>query len=163
MALATTRPRGSWLALAGMTLLTAGSGLVGARVSGGSRDRWYRRLDKPPYNPPDRVFGPVWTGLYTLSVLSGWRVFRSPPSPARTRSLRLWLAQWLFNGAWSPLFFGLHRPRLALADLALLEGSLAAYVRETAKVDRPAAWMAVPYLAWTSFAGVLNADIVRRN
>jgi tryptophan-rich sensory protein len=75
----------------------------------------------------------------------------------------LWWTQLAFNAAWSPLFFGAHRPRAALIDLTLLVASLAAYARESGRVDRGAAGMIAPYLAWLSFAAALNREIVRRN
>jgi benzodiazapine receptor len=125
--------------------------------------RWYERLDRPRWNPPKQAFGPVWTVLYALMVASAYRVWRAPDSPGRTRALRLWAAQLLANGAWSPLFFGAHRPKVALADLGLLLGALGGYAAAAARVDGPAAWMMAPYGAWSTFAAALNGEIVRRN
>ena len=88
---------------------------------------------------------------------------RTAESRERDRALRLWWTQLAFNGAWSPLFFSAHRPGWALADLAALAGSLSAYVVTAKRVDASAARLVYPYLAWVAFAGVLNAEIVRRN
>ena len=121
--------------------------------------RWYRRLEKSPLNPPPAVFGPVWTVLYGLIATSGWRVWRA----GSRKALGWWAAQLALNAAWSPIFFGLKRPRAALADLALLLPAIAIYARHARQVDRPAAWMVAPYLGWVGFASVLNAEIVRRN
>ena len=150
-----------WLALfAGATALAADAG---RRATGRGRGLWYRALTKPRGQPPARLFAPVWTGLYGLMSLSAYRVFRAPPSPERSRALRLWWTQLVLNGAWSPLFFGARRPRLAMADLAGLAGAVAGYTRAARTVDRPAAWMMAPYLAWLGYAAYLNAGIIRRN
>jgi tryptophan-rich sensory protein len=109
------------------------------------------------------VFGPVWTTLYGLMSVSAYRVFRGPASPERTRALRLWWGQLALNGAWSPLFFGARRPRLALGDLVGLTLGVAEYTASARKVDRAAAWLMAPYLAWLGYAGWLNLGIIRRN
>ena len=140
--------------------------LGGARfapASGTPIGDWYERLEKPPFNPPNAAFGPVWTALYAAIATSGYRVYRSIPSGARSRALRLWFLQLTVNGAWSPIFFGARSPTLALGDLILLLPLLEAYRREAARVDRNAARLFVPYIAWALFAGALNFEIVRRN
>jgi tryptophan-rich sensory protein len=153
------------LALAGFGAAVIGAALVGSRVNPGpgDTDRWYRRLEKPGYTPPGALFPVVWTVLYALMAASAYRVWRREESPARSRALALWWTQLAFNAAWSPLFFGAHRPRAALADLGLLFASIAAYALESSRVDSGAAGMIAPYLAWAGFAGVLNEEIVRRN
>jgi len=117
----------------------------------------------PPYHPPRWVFGPVWTGLYGLMATSAYRVWKAPPSRARTRALALWGTQLALNSAWSPLFFGARRPRAALVDLLALAGVVAAYAATSHKVDKPAAAMMIPYLGWLGFASLLNEEVVRRN
>lgn len=159
------QPSKGALALLGFGAATAGAALAGAAVSpdNGQADRWYRRLRKPAFTPPRVAFPIVWTSLYTLMAISAYRVWRMEESPARKRALASWWAQLAANAAWSPLFFGAHRPRAALADLALLLTLIAIYTRESGKVDRTAAVMMAPYLAWTGFAGVLNEEIARLN
>ncbi len=150
-----------WFAVfAGATALVAA---VGGRATKRGRGLWYRALAKPPGQPPPAVFGPVWTTLYGLMSVSAFRVFGARRTPERDRALRLWWSQLALNGAWSPLFFGAHRPRLALADLTALAVTAAAYTRTAAKVDRPAAWLMAPYLGWLGFASWLNTGIVLRN
>ncbi len=154
----------SWLALAGFGLATAGAAWYGARYSrNGSRDNWYRNLDKPSFTPPDKVFPVVWTSLYVLMAWSGWRIWNAAPSRERNRALRLWVSQLAANAQWSKLFFGQHRPTLALADVLALEGTIASYIAAARKVDRAAANAFIPYGAWVAFATVLNAEIARRN
>lgn len=154
----------SLLALAGFGLLTAGAAWYGSRYSrNGNRDDWYRALDKPSFTPPDAVFPVVWTTLYALIAWSGWRIWSAAPSYERDRALRLWISQLAENAQWSKLFFGQHRPALALADLLALEGTILSYMTAARKVDRAAGNAFIPYAAWVAFAGVLNAEIVRRN
>ena len=144
--------------LAGSTLLAA---TIGALVNTRPRNKiWYRLLRKPSFTPPDRVFGLVWPPLYAMSIHSGWRVWRSPPSKARTTALALWGVQTVFNGAWSLVFFGKHRPKLALADLIGNYVALVGYATAASKVDRPAAAMTVPVLGWLTYAGAINAAVI---
>ena len=152
----------SLVALGTFGLLSAGSALLGARATN-SRQLWYRRLRKPPFQPPSWVFAPVWTALYGLMSVSAWRVWNRSAGPLRSWALSLWGLQLGFNALWSPLFFRQHRTRLALTDIAALGVSLAAYTTVARKVDHGAAWMMVPYLAWVGFASALNEEIVRLN
>lgn len=154
-----------WLALAGFAAPVIGAAVLGSRFSPAQPEirRWYRGLDKPPFQPPDAAFAPVWTALYASIAISGWRVWRTPSSPARTGALALWGTQLAANAAWTPTFFGARRPRAALGVLATQLTSAAAYAATAARVDRPAAALVTPYLAWSTFAGALNAEIVRRN
>jgi translocator protein len=140
---------------------TFAAGALGARSSS-ARSPWYRALEKPAWQPPPAAFGPVWTALYALTAASGWRTWRSS-APARRRALALWGAQLALNAAWSPLFFGLRRPRAALVDAALLVPVIGAYALAARRADRLAATLILPYLGWSAFALALNSEIVRRN
>ncbi|MEO7455334.1 MAG: TspO/MBR family protein [Gemmatimonadaceae bacterium] len=159
-----TRDRAG-VALAAFVAVTAIAPAIGIRQSPANPRiaRWYRGLAKPPFTPPSAAFGPVWTTLYALIAASGWRVWRAPSSPERTRALVLWGVQQALNTAWSPLFFGEQRIVAALADIILLDASATAYALAARRVDKPAAAMMIPYLAWLSLATALNAEIVRRN
>ena len=113
----------SLLALAGFGLATAGAAWYGARYSrSGARSSWYRSLNKPKFTPPDQVFPVVWTTLYALMAWSGYRVWSAAPSRQRNTALRLWMSQLAANAKWSKLFFGEHRPGLALADIIAPQG-----------------------------------------
>ena len=154
----------SGLSLATFGGLTAAAAFAGAQATRRSvPSRWYARLRKPPFQPPRQAFAPVWTALYALTAASGWRVARHPASLQRTQALGTWGLQLALNAGWSWLFFGLRRPRAALVEVGLLAAAVGAYAASAARVDRPAAWMVAPYLAWTGFAGLLNAELVRRN
>jgi translocator protein len=143
--------------------LTAAAAVVGTVTTRSSVDTWYRGLRKPSFTPPNAVFPIVWSGLYALIALSGWRVWKAPRSRARNVALGLWGLKLVLNAAWSPLFFGLRRPRAALVDIVGLGAALGAYTACAVRVDRPAAGMMLPYLGWVGFATALNAEIARRN
>jgi len=153
------------LALIGFAAAVAGAACIGARS--GPRDpqtrKWYRGLNKPSFHPPDAVFPVVWTALYALMAVSGWRVWQRPDSPARSAALRLWVSQLLANAEWTRLFFREHLPGWSLVDLLFLKLAVIRYIFEARKVDNPAAALFVPYAAWLAFAALLNAEIVRRN
>lgn len=136
--------------------------LGGLATSRGLR-RWYPSLRKPAFTPPNRVFGPAWTSIYVLTGTVGYRLWQRRDRPGAQDALRLWGVQIAANAAWSPLFFGAKRPDLALADLAVMWAALAKQTHAAWRVDRPAALMSVPYLAWISFAAALNEEIWRLN
>lgn len=150
-------------ALGAFAGMTAGAALLGASAIRGATDDWYDGLRKPRLTPPKAVFGPVWSGLYALIAVSGYRVWKAPRSRRRRAALGLWGAQLVLNAAWTPLFFGLRRPLAALVDLVALTGTASAYAAVARKVDRPAAIMMLPYLGWLGLAGVLNEEIWRLN
>jgi tryptophan-rich sensory protein len=159
-----TRSNGaSGLALASFAGLTVAAAALGRVASRRAPGLWYRTLRKPPFQPPSWVFGPVWSTLYGLIATSGYRVWKTSPSKARTQALTLWGTQLALNSAWSPLFFGARRKRTALVDLLALLGVVAAYAQVSRKIDKPAAAMVLPYLGWLGFAGALNEEIIRRN
>jgi benzodiazapine receptor len=155
----------SALALLGFGAAVAGAGWFASRFS--PRDpetqRWYERLDKPTWEPPQEAFPVVWTVLYALIAFSGWRTWKQGDSPQRTRALRLWLMQLTANANWTRLFFGQHRPKRALSDILSLESQIVAYILAAREVDRTATALFLPYAAWVAFATLLNAEIVRRN
>lgn len=155
---------GSLLGLVVFGAASAAAAAVGGWITSRPKNkRWYRSLEKSRATPPDAVFSVVWPVLYTLSSLSAWRVARTPASPARTRALGWWAAQTAANAAWSPLFFGAHRPRAAMADLVGNVVTLSAYAAEARKVDKTAALLVTPYLGWLGFASLLNATVIRKN
>lgn len=148
------------LGMAGFGLATAAAAATGAIWK---PDRWFRGLKKPWFQPPNRVFAPIWAGLYTLMAVSGYRVWRAPSSPQRTTALTLWGTQLGLNAAWSWLFFGRHDPKAALLDVGLLQTAVTGYARAAEQVDPASRWLMAPYKAWIGFASMLNAEIVRQN
>lgn len=154
---------GGWRALgalAGWVLLAFVPALSGAVAPPGD---WYRSLNKPSWNPPGWVFGPVWTCLYASMGVAAWLVWRRGGWTARRRELGWFLVQWVLNGLWTPIFFGLHRPGWALMEMAMLWGAVLMTGLQFRRVHRVAGWLFAPYLAWVSFAAVLNATLWRLN
>ncbi len=126
-------------------------------------DGWYAGLNKPSWNPSARLFGPVWSALYTMMAVAAWLVWKRGGFVAQRRPLSLFLVQLALNAAWTPLFFGLHWPGLAFAEIVLLWLAIAATLTAFRPVSRTAAWLLVPYLAWVSFAAFLNFTLWRLN
>jgi tryptophan-rich sensory protein len=141
---------------------------------------WYRSLVQPPWKPPDVVFGPVWTLLYTLTAWAGARAWwaagsatgvhalgpEAAPALARRRQqtvLAAFLLNALLNVLWSVLFFQARRPDWALIEIVLLTGSVLWLIALCAQLDRLAARLLLPYLAWVLFAATVNAGVVRLN
>lgn len=128
---------------------------------------WYRALRKPGWNPPDAVFGPVWTVLYTFMALAAWLVRRGMKSPDRgrtgTAALWLWWLQLGLNLGWSVTFFGRRRPGWGLIVIGILEVTIIATTVAAARVSRLAAALLTPYAFWTAFASALNFRIWQLN
>ena len=118
---------------------------------------WYAALEKPSWNPPSWLFGPVWAVLYVLIGIAGWRLWRAR-AEART-AYALWWAQLVLNALWSWIFFGLEAPGPALAEILLLLAVIAATMAASWRPCRSVAWLLSPYLAWVAFASVLNGTI----
>ncbi|GGF46726.1 tryptophan-rich sensory protein [Marmoricola endophyticus] len=125
---------------------------------------WYRDLDRPSWEPPTVVFPVAWTSLYAATATAVARAMDATDSSSVRRDLerRLW-ANMALNAGWCWLFFTAHKPRLALAELLLLEASTADLARRCARVDAGAGALLAPYVGWNAFAAALNAEIVRRN
>ncbi len=123
---------------------------------------WYASLDKPTWTPPSVAFPIAWSLLYAMMAVAGWRVWATRSRWRRT-GLYLFAAQLAANGLWSWLFFGLQNIGLALIDILVLWGLIAAATRLFARIDRWAAGLFVPYLLWVSYAVLLNAAIWQLN
>lgn len=126
-------------------------------------DGWYANLNKPPWNPPAWLFGPVWTLLYGMMAVAAWLVWREGGWKAQSRTLRLFLLQWLLNALWTPLFFGLHRVDLALVDVVGLWITLVTTLVTFWQTKKAAGALLAPYLVWVSFAVILNFTIWQLN
>jgi tryptophan-rich sensory protein len=146
-----------WRSLLVFLLLTLAAALVASRFL---PDAWYAGLQKPPFNPPNWVFPPAWTVLYVLMAISAWRVWKRDGLSA---AIVLWTVQLLFNAAWMWLFFGLHRPGAALADIVILLVLIVALAFAFWRRDRWAGGLLVPYVAWVAFAAVLNHALWQLN
>ena len=138
-------------------------GALGSIPTARAIPSWYRALDKPSWNPPDKVFGPVWTALYGLMGLALVLIRRQPRDSTTDRAQAVFGLQLAFNLAWSFVFFGSRSLRGGLVVIGLLWLAIVATIAEFWRVKPSAALLLVPYLAWVSFASILNADVARRN
>jgi benzodiazapine receptor len=145
-------PLGVRVAFALAPALAAAIGAVGARQA----PRVYGRLRKPRWAPPQEAFGPVWTTLYVLLGVAGWRL-ASRPVPRKV--LVLHVVQLALNALWPSAFFAGRRRAASLAVIGALDASLAAEVALVARNDPAAAALLAPYLAWCGFATALNAAV----
>ena len=147
----------SYIVLALFILLSLGVGTgIGIFTAPGE---WYAGLAKPPFNPPNWIFGPVWTVLYILVGIAGWRVWRAGLS----RLQSLWWIQMLVNFTWSPAFFAGQRIGLALVIIVALLMLILVFIARAWSRDRISAWLFAPYALWVAFATLLNASILVLN
>jgi tryptophan-rich sensory protein len=151
------------VALGLLVALCLGIGALGAAVTATSVGTWYADLAKPSFNPPNQVFGPVWTVLYVLMGVAAWRVWRSADRDTARGPLTLFALQLAINLGWSVVFFGLHKIGAAVATVVVLDVAILVTTLAFRTVDRLAALLMTPYLAWVAFATVLNVAIWRLN
>ena len=124
---------------------------------------WYAGLNKPSWNPPGWIFGPVWTLLYILMAVSAWSIWRRGGWASQRGPLSCFLVQLGFNALWTPLFFGLHQPLIAFVCILLLWAAIVMTIRSFLRVHKTSAFLLLPYLLWVSFASVLNFMLWRLN
>jgi benzodiazapine receptor len=144
----------------GATFLVAG---VSSAITISAIPTWYATLAKPTFNPPNSIFGPVWTVLYALMAIAAWLVWRQPDSTLRRAGLIWFGIQLVVNFLWSMIFFHFHHIGLAMLEIGFLWLLVAGTTAIFFRVSKPAGWMFVPYLAWVSFASLLNFSIWRMN
>ncbi len=148
------------LALVGWLALSFAAALVGSQFRPGA---WYATLAKPAWTPPGALFAPVWTLLYALMGISAWLVWRRIGFRGATAALSLFVAQLSLNALWPYLFFGLHRPDIAFAEILVLWMAILATLLAFWRITPPAGALMLPYLLWVSFAAALNLALWRLN
>jgi benzodiazapine receptor len=121
---------------------------------------WYASLDKPPFNPPNWIFGPVWLALYVCIAVAGWRTALAAPTGT---AMKLWVGQMLLNWLWSPVFFVAHALWPAAVVIVAMLAAILAFIAVSWRTDRTAALLFVPYAGWVSFATLLNVSIAILN
>jgi tryptophan-rich sensory protein len=135
-------------------------GVLGSAATLPNIPSWYQGLAKPPLTPPNAIFGPTWTILYLMMAVAIWRVLSRPGDrPGRQRAVVVYFVQLALNTAWSWVFFALHSPVLGLVVILALLVAIVTTIRFFAGIDRVAAWLLAPYLAWVAFASYLNAGV----
>lgn len=133
---------------------------ISAQVSPGIAPAdWYNSLNKPSWNPPSWVFGPVWTTLYTLMGIAAWLVWKKFGFQEAKPALTAFIAQLFLNGVWSQLFFGIQSPGWAFVEIFFLLAAILLTTYYFSKKVKLAAWLMVPYIFWVSFAAILNGTI----
>ncbi len=155
-----SRSRARPIAVAAVSALAVA--VVGALMT--DLGPWYQSLHRPSWQPPDWLFGPVWTTIFALAAYAGFLAWESRPGlRAWARIAALFAINGLLNITWSALYFRLHRPDWALGETAALWLSVFALIVLLAPHTRLGAALLVPYLLWVSFAAVLNLAVVRLN
>jgi tryptophan-rich sensory protein len=124
---------------------------------------WYASLQKPAWNPPRWVFGPVWTLLYLMMAVAVWLVWRERGFAGAALALTLFLLQLVLNALWSIIFFGWRSPALALVEIFFLWAAIFATMLAFWRISHAAGWLMWPYLLWVTFAGFLNLAIWKLN
>jgi benzodiazapine receptor len=137
-------------------LLTLGVGTFSGIYTASAIPDWYASLNRPSFNPPNWVFGPVWTILYILLGVTFFQIWNLAPSPERNLAITVFLIQLLFNFCWSFIFFYFRLIGLALVDIIILWGSIIILLILVYKIKPLAAYLNIPYLIWVTFAMALN-------
>jgi tryptophan-rich sensory protein len=150
----------SVLGAIGALVLTFGAAYIGSRFP---VDEWYAALSKPPWNPPNWLFGPVWSVLYLLMAISVWLVWRKEGISGAILPLSVFLLQLILNAAWSWLFFGLHEPSWALIEILGLWLTILVNIILFWRISSISGILLLPYLAWVTFAAFLNYTLWRLN
>jgi tryptophan-rich sensory protein len=156
-----TRTRDS-AGLAVFVAINVAVSALGGWATAGSVGTWYQALAKPAFNPPDWIFAPVWSALYVMIAIAGWRAWRRGGGEARL-ALTVYAVQLALNLSWSFVFFGARLVGPALAVIAALLAAIVANAFLFWRLDRAAGALLVPYAAWVSFAAALNAALWRLN
>ena len=126
-------------------------------LTANSINDWYTTLQQPSFNPPNWVFGPVWTTLYLIMGISFYRIWILPVSEERNFAIVVFFGQMILNFFWSLIFFRWHLIGTALAEIILMWVMIATMIHLFKKLDKVAGIMNVPYLLWVTFASALNA------
>ena len=124
-----------------------------------SVETWYQTLNKPSFNPPDWIFGPVWTTLYILMGISVWLVWKRKPSADRTIGIRIFWVQLFFNILWTYIFFGIQKIGLSFLEIIFLIFLIFSNIIYFLKIDKIAGYLLIPYLIWVLYASVLTYNI----
>lgn len=151
------RQREAVPALAVFLAAVAAVAVIGSLATIGNVDGWYADADKPGFTPPNWLFGPVWTVLYVMMAVAAWLVWR------RGGPTAAWWVQLVLNLAWTPTFFALEQPWLALVVIVALDAAVLTTLVVFSGFSRAAAWLFAPYLAWSLFATALNLGIAVLN
>ncbi len=152
-----------WLGLAAFLILCFAAAGVGGAVTAPKIPTWYATLVKPIWNPPNWIFSPVWSAIYFCMAVAAWLVWRQGGFSATWKPLALFGLQLGLNVLWSCIFFGLQAPGVAFFEVLLLWVAIATTMVAFWRRSMIAGILFVPYLAWVTFASVLNLVIWQLN
>lgn len=142
-----------------ISMIPLGVGALAGLATASGIKNWYQYLEKPAFNPPNWLFGPVWTVLYLLMGITIYRILIKPPSVERSRAATIFWIQLVLNGIWSFIFFSAQQLGWAFVEILLIWIAIIWMIRATRRVDKVAATLQIPYLLWVSFATVLNGAL----
>lgn len=154
-----------WFLLVFCLIIPQLAGGLGTLFTTPSIGTWYAALNKPSFNPPNWIFGPVWTSLFLLMGFALYLVWKNTDANLKDRNTAviLFFIQLVLNVLWSYFFFGLRNPFFGLIEIAIFWAAIFLTIIKFYKVSKPASYLMLPYLAWVSFASVLNFYIWRLN
>lgn len=152
--------KNKYLSLILILLITFSASAIGGFATSSFKEPWYSELNLPAFNPPSWVFGPVWTLLYFLMSISVWLVLNKT---ANKNILIIYLVHLFFNSLWSIIFFYFHKIGLALLDLMIIIGFIIYLMKIYYKEYTLSFYLMIPYLLWSSYAFVLNVNILILN
>ncbi|MFT3933454.1 MAG: TspO/MBR family protein [Chitinophagaceae bacterium] len=145
-------------------VLTVGIGLLGGLFTAPEIQGWYAHINKPSWNPPNWLFGPVWTLLYVLMGIAFYKVWKTTTTADKKQwAIIIFIAQMALNFIWSYIFFNQHQPGWAFVDIVVLWLAIICTIIAFSRINSGAAWLLVPYISWVSFAAILNYVIWQMN
>ncbi|MFA6307731.1 MAG: TspO/MBR family protein [Patescibacteria group bacterium] len=150
--------------LSAAILMSLAAGAIGSAFTFTGIDSWYQYLNKPSFNPPSWIFGPVWTTLYILMGIALYLIWQEGLKKAFVKnSFILFIVNLVLNSLWSITFFGLQNPALAFLVIVLLWITILVLIIRFYRINKLASYLLIPYLLWVSFASVLNFSIWQLN
>lgn len=144
-------------------ILPLGLGAIAGIFTAKAIPEWYATLNQPSFNPPNWIFGPVWTSLYILLGISLFLIWKQPATIERNRAISIFIIQLILNFAWSFLFFYFHQIGLALIDIIALWVCIITMLVLFYRIKPLAAYINIPYFLWVTFATILNASYFMLN
>jgi benzodiazapine receptor len=152
--------KNKYLSLLIILLITFIASAIGGFITSAFKEPWYSEIILPSFNPPSKVFAPVWTILYILMSVAIWRIWMKFSD---RKVLNIYFYHLLFNATWSIVFFGLHQIELALINLIIILIFIFTLMKIYLKKDKLSFFIMIPYLLWTFYALILNTAIVILN
>jgi translocator protein len=154
----------NWLKLILSLVIPQAVAAAGAYFTVTGSGSWYQQINRPEWNPPGWIFGPVWTVLYIMMGVAFYLVWKSDAAKGlKQKAIGFWIAQLIANFFWSFIFFGQQQPGWAFAEIVLLWVLILLTIFAFARTNKLAAWLLVPYISWVSFAAMLNFTIWQLN